>query len=155
MSLIQQWGNAAWILIHVLCEKLKSEECSIQNIYELRDVLFVICYNLPCPICSKHARDNLIIVNIREINSKERIIDFFYQFHNLVNSQLQKPIQSRENVLIQYKQYRTIDVVTNFINVFRRMNQSNFRMMAVLIQNNMAVDKLINFLNNKNYIFNA
>ena len=49
----QQWGNSIWYLFHGLAHKLNIEhEDEIPNIV---NYFYNICFNLPCDHCSIHA----------------------------------------------------------------------------------------------------
>ena len=84
----KQWGNACWYLFHTLAEKLKPEyEKDIPII--IRNILS-ICKNLPCPVCSSHAKRHIMNIKINNINTKTELKLFLFNFHNNVNKQLGK-----------------------------------------------------------------
>ena len=78
------WGEPTWFLFHTLAEKVKEEE--FQNIrVELLNIIYSICSNLPCPVCSTHAKQHLNGTNFNNIQTKQQLKDFFFHFHNIVN----------------------------------------------------------------------
>jgi len=154
MSLIQEWGNAAWFTFHTLSEKLKDEYNTPNAIAELRNVLIYICFNLPCPVCSEHAKNKINQVNLNEIYSKDILKDFFYELHNTINVDLNKPIYSRGDFEDMYGRANTRAIVSYFIQVFRRINSGNFKMMMTKMDTDSCIDSLINYLNENAYKFN-
>ena len=122
----QEWGNATWYLFHTLAEKLKPEFSSESG--ELFRQMKLLCGNLPCPDCAKHAIDTLSSANARAINSKEDITEFIWQFHNKVNARTGRPQFSREESHRKYSRAITRIIFTNFISVFK-MNARNDKAM--------------------------
>lgn len=154
MTLIEEWGNAAWFLIHTMPEKLKDQHASLNEIVELRNMLINVCYNLPCPICSSHAKNKIAQVNLNEISSKEILKQFFFKLHNTINDDLNKPRYSWQEFVNRYCLANTRNVVLYFIQVFRRINSGNFTMMVTKMGTDTSVDALINYLNHNAHKFN-
>ena len=79
-----QWGPPTWMFIHTLAEKVKEDQFPkigqqiIANIQQ-------ICYNLPCPDCADHAKIFWSKVKVRNIQSKNDLINLLYVFHNCIN----------------------------------------------------------------------
>lgn len=155
MTLIQEWGNAAWFLFHALSEKIKDEYDSSKDITELRNVLVNICYNLPCPVCCEHAKNKINQVNLNEIHSKERLRRFFYELHNTINHDLNKSIYSWSECEEKYARANTGAIVSYFIQTFRRINSGNFKMMMTKMNTDSCIDSLINYLNSNAYKINS
>lgn len=154
MSLIQEWGNAAWFIFHTLSEKLKDEYNTPNTITELRNILISICFNLPCPVCSEHAKNKINQVNLNEISSKDILKHFFYELHNTINVDLNKPIYSRDDFEDRYGRANTRAIVSYFIQVFRRINSGNFKMMMTKMNTESCIESLISYLNENAYKFN-
>lgn len=107
------WGNATWYLFHTLAEKI-NEEYFLEKKKEFFDFISIICKNLPCPDCAEDATIILKNVNFNNIQSKDNLIDFFYQFHNKVNVKLKKPIFEKDD-LNKYKNANTFNIIKNFL----------------------------------------
>ena len=154
MTLIQEWGNAAWFLIHTMPEKLKDEHASPNEIAELRNVLINICYNLPCPVCSSHAKSKIAQVNLNEISSKEIMKNFFFKLHNTINNDLNKTTYSWQEFENRYCLANTREIVLYFIQIFRRINSGNFKMLMTKMETDSSIDNLVNYLNHNAHKFN-
>ena len=147
----KEWGNATWNLFHTLAEKI-NEEYFLDNKIEFFSIINIICKNLPCPECAEDSNAILKTANLSNINSKQDLQDFFFQFHNKVNAKLKKPIFNSDE-LIKYKLAITVKIIQNFLNIYfkRRYNEK------LLIQS-FSVNKvetqiknfLINLINNNN-----
>ena len=64
-----------------------------------------MCYNLPCSMCRKHATNYISRVRLDEINTKSKLIDYLYKFHNFVNSRLGKPYYAKDH-LVKYNRLK-------------------------------------------------
>jgi len=154
MTLIQEWGNAAWFLIHTMSEKLKDDHDSYNEIFELRDVLVNVCYNLPCPVCSNHAKNKIARVNLNDISSKETMKRFFFELHNTINDDLNKTRYSWQEFQNLYCLANTKEIVLYFIQIFRRINSGNLVMMLTKTDTDESVNRLIYYLNHNAHKFN-
>jgi len=85
------WGPIVWSFFHVFAQQI-NEDFFIKNKSSCLSLLENICYTLPCPICSDHAKTFLKNYNFKYIKTKNELILFFYKFHNSVNLRLKKPI---------------------------------------------------------------
>ena len=52
---------------------------------ELLNNIYSICVNLPCPVCSAHAKEYMEKINFNTIRTKEDLKNMLFQFHNNVN----------------------------------------------------------------------
>ena len=113
----KDWGNAVWYLFHTLAEKLKPEFATPAELRILVDHITSICDNLPCPFCQTHAMGYLRTVNKNTISeSKEKLIDFLWNFHNNVNRRIKAKSFTKEE-LEKYKTANTGAIVSHFIKV--------------------------------------
>jgi hypothetical protein len=96
-----EWGEPTWFLFHTLAEKIKEEE--FQNIrVEFLNIIYSICSNLPCPICSTHAKKHLNSTNFNNIQTKQQLKDFFFHFHNTVNQRKNYLLFDYQNINEKY-----------------------------------------------------
>ena len=146
----KEWGNATWYLFHTLAEKI-NEKYFIEHKSEFFNIINIICKNLPCPDC---AEDSIIILksaNINNIQTKDNLKEFFFQFHNKVNTKLKKPIFNKDN-LIKYKLKITINILKYFLqHFFTRTYNEKLLIQSFSVNNTeMLIKKyLIDLFNNK------
>ena len=108
-----QWGPPTWTLLHTMAEKIKDERYSIIG-RQLFNYILQICYNLPCPECSSHAKMFLTKVNANNLSTKNDLKTLLFVFHNTVNRRKQKPLSQIEELEI-YKTKNIINVFNEFI----------------------------------------
>lgn len=121
------WGPPTWRLFHTLAAKVKEENFALVK-DEMIQLITRVCDNLPCPECRAHAMQNIKRANLRNIVSKELLIDFLYSFHNKVNAATGKRIYGKEELDI-YDRYSTLKVINAFIETYNK-SQFNVKMMA-------------------------
>jgi hypothetical protein len=95
------WGHPIWLFFHALSYKIKEESFPLVG-QELLRLIHGIATNLPCPVCSDHARIYMKNINFLSIQTKEQFINFLFQFHNAVNSRKGYPLFPREEVDAKY-----------------------------------------------------
>jgi hypothetical protein len=115
--MIEDWGPYTWYMFHTLAYKIKDEYFDDYK-EEFCSLLQKVAVNLPCPYCSKHAIQYFRRFNIKTIQNKGEVIDFFYEFHNEVNGRLKKSIYDKEQLNNKYKDSNTIQSINIFINRF-------------------------------------
>ena len=135
-----KWGAPTWTFLHTLVEQFKDTSFRTMR-QELFRVIFTICTNLPCPICSKHAQEYLGKININSIQTKQDMIHMVFAFHNEVNkrkSVAQFPIDG----LDKYKSGNYKAITNNFI-VFFQEKTRNIHLIAdeMYRQRNIAIVK--------------
>jgi hypothetical protein len=118
------WGPPTWIFLHTLAEKIKeSEFSSIKN--EIIFNIILICKNLPCPDCSKHAMNFWNnTVNLNKIIVKQDLINVLFTFHNVVNNRKHLLKYRFENLNI-YKQKNLLNTFNNFAKKFHTKGNMN------------------------------
>ena len=87
MSGIYQWAPPTWIFFHYFANKI-NEKFFISNRKECLDIIKLICNNLPCTECTKHAKRFMLTVNETNIKTKQDLINMLFCFHNIVNKRL-------------------------------------------------------------------
>lgn len=127
------WGRITWFMFHIMAEKIKPEFFTIARKY-LVDFVMQISYNLPCPICSEHARQNLARVNFNNVMTKEDFKHFIFAFHNKVNMDTNKQVETLD-VLEKYKNANLDKIIEIFIYVHNRESYSNKLMMRKHMKN--------------------
>ena len=117
------WGPPTWIFLHVLAEKIKDEEFA--NVSS-QLILFItqICYNLPCPECSEHAKRFWANVKTNNIKHKSDLINVLFVFHNIVNKRKNyRPFKYQD--MQYYKTRKIIQCYNNFSKNFNTTGNMN------------------------------
>ena len=151
MAAIEEWGNATWYLFHTLAFKLKEEYNDI--IPELCNHIVQICRHLPCPDCRSHATQTLANCRKGNIKSKENLIIFLLQFHNIVNQRLKKPLFSREEHDKLYSRANTRLIVSNF-SIIMSKNANNSKAMLDTFSRKRVVSQFLNYIYSVHFKFN-
>jgi hypothetical protein len=135
-----KWGAPTWTFLHTLVEQFKDTSFRAMR-QELFRIIFTICTNLPCPICSKHAQEYLGKININSIQTKQDMIHMLFVFHNEVNkrkSVAQFPIDGLDT----YKSGNYKAITNNFMLFFQEKTR-NIHLIAdeMFRQRNVAIVK--------------
>jgi len=142
---IDIWGPNVWFFLHGLAEKIKEDkfnECK-SNLIEL---IKLICFNLPCPECSKDAENLLKKTNINAINKKEDLKKYIFNFHNHINKKLNKNIFLYENLDSKYCNINIYKTFNNIIHIYS-LNSNNPKLMQYSIIRRRSIIKLNNYFN--------
>ena len=135
-----KWGAPTWTFLHTLVEQFKDASFRAMR-QDLFRIIFTICTNLPCPICSKHALEYFGNINANSIQTKQDMIHMLFVFHNEVNkrkSVAQFPIDG----LDKYKSGNYKAITNNFI-IFFQEKTRNIHLIAdeMYRQRNIALVK--------------
>ncbi len=123
----KEWGNATWFLFHTLAQQIREEEFSNEKSRLIRFVQNT-CSHLPCPVCAADASHIISRAYVDKIKTKDDFIEFLRQFHNIVNTKLDKPAMSAEEVNTKYKKARLDLVIKNFFNLLT-VSYGNMKML--------------------------
>ena len=121
------WGPTTWTFFHVLAEKM-NEDFFIKNKNEVISIIINISSNLPCPLCSEHAKKVLGVNNTRLIKTKIDLINFLHFFHNTVNTRNKKELFKSED-LVKYKNI-SLNIAFHNFKIFytKSYNKSSFQL---------------------------
>lgn len=123
-----KWGEPTWFLFHTLAEKVKEDHFNLIR-KEFLDIIFTICSNLPCPICTKHAISHLRGINFNSIQTKQQLKDLLFQFHNIVNQKKNFSLFDYSQLDQKYSKANTNLIITNFIHFYGDKNK-NMKLIA-------------------------
>jgi hypothetical protein len=143
------WGKPIWFLFHTLAQKVKSESFPIVR-EGLLNIIYSICANLPCPVCSNHAVEYFNKINFNNIKSKEELIQTLYVFHNEVNKKKKFDMFSFTDLEKKYGSAVTKNIILHFMYNFEKKNYN-----AKTMHNEFHKKNLINTLKvwlNDNFI---
>jgi hypothetical protein len=145
-----KWGEPTWFLFHTLSYKIKDEYFSqIKN--DFLNICFIICRNLPCPLCAEHATQYIQNINVNAIQTKEQLKDLFFEFHNTLNKKKGFQIFQKINLDEKYSKAITVNIIHNFIHHFRDKSKSIRNIANDFFREKTLV--LINQWFNKNIIY--
>ena len=124
----KEWGNATWALFHTLAQQIKEDEFIKER---ARLITFVkrTCAHLPCPVCAADASNIMSRAYDHLIETKDDFIEFLRQFHNIVNTKLNKPAMSAEEVTAKYTRARLDLILQNFFNILT-ISYGNMKMLV-------------------------
>jgi hypothetical protein len=118
-----KWGEPTWFLLHTLAEKVKNDSFSlIRN--ELLSNIYTICTNLPCPVCSEHAKHYLNSINFNTILTKQDLKIILFNFHNQLNAKKGFPIFMENDLNEKYSKANTVNIIYNFMDSFLDKNRT-------------------------------
>ena len=107
------WGEPTWYLFHTIASRI--DENFYKNNYQMIwNFIKDTCSTLPCPYCRLHASNYVSKIRLNNVNTKEKLIDVLFTFHNTVNRNTGKTIFKKEE-LIKYKHAN----VTKIFNLFQ------------------------------------
>jgi hypothetical protein len=139
-----KWGAPTWYLFHTLAEKIKEEDfTSLRK--EMLDIIYSICVNLPCPICSKHATEYMKSINFNVITTKEQLKNMLLVFHNEVNQRKGVPIFTRAELDKKYSKSNTVLIIRNFMHFFQPKSY-NIKLIADELQRRTFISHLNQWL---------
>ena len=91
------WGTPTWYLFHSIAAKI-NEEYYKNNYKMVWQFIKLVCSQLPCPYCRSHAMSYVNKINDTQVNTKEKLIDILYNFHNHANTNSGSKQYSKENL---------------------------------------------------------
>jgi hypothetical protein len=128
-SIKMRWGKPTWHFFHIFSAKIK-DDFFRQNRTVILEILSGICGVLPCPICSKHASEYLMTNRFSQIQTKAELVEFFYNFHNVVNGRKGYQQYPREQLSVyESSSISFINACRLFIHHFEDRHRS-FKLMA-------------------------
>ena len=96
------WGTPTWYLFHSIAAKI-NEEYYKNNYKMVWQFIKSVCSQLPCPYCRSHALLYVNKINDTQVNTKEKLIDILYNFHNHVNTNSGSKQYSKEKLDVYKK----------------------------------------------------
>ena len=122
------WGAPTWYFFHTIAAKIKPEEFQKYKL-QILEIIQTVCYNLPCPSCTEHAKQYIQKMSPTSIMCKDDLIKFLFVFHNNVNERKRKPVFSYGELIEKYKTANLINITNNFLYYFK-MEHHSVRMIA-------------------------
>ena len=121
------WGPTTWTFFHVLAEKI-NEDFFLKYKNDVLQIIVKISSNLPCPICSQHAKLVTSKQNLKLIKDKKDLIKFLNYFHNTVNIRNGKKLFDMKD-MDKYKNVNFKIAIHNFLVFYTKSyNTSSFQL---------------------------
>jgi hypothetical protein len=113
------WGPILWVFLHTLSMTYNAPITT-----ELLTMIELIIKNTPCETCSnesiKYLNENLF--TLETITTVEDLQVYLFNFHNVINKYMNKPIYEINNF---YKEYSSIDFISVYNEFLRMYYMSN------------------------------
>lgn len=118
-----KWGPPTWLYLHTIAEKVKGT--SFQQIRkDLFRIIYTICTNLPCPMCSNHAKEYFSKINVESIRTKNDLKQFLFVFHNSVNTRKGLKLFSYSDLDETYSKGDYIAITNNFMKFYQEKSRN-------------------------------
>lgn len=132
MNYTKYWAPCTWTLFHTLVEK--SINNNLYTIQFIKRIIKTICYNLPCPECTEHAREHIksdyAFNNISTLNALKL---WLFNFHNKLNREKNTP-EFKLKQLDKYNNYKLSEVIylwSKYYKIYNVELHSNIKKKAV------------------------
>jgi len=117
------WGPPTWLYLHTMAEKVK--ETSFKEIRaDMFRIIHLICTNLPCPMCSNHAKEYFSKVNIQSIQTKDDMKKFLFVFHNSVNTRKNLKLFAYSDLDEKYNKGDYVAITNNFMKFYQEKTRN-------------------------------
>ena len=118
-----KWGPPTWLYLHTMAEKVK--ETSFQQIRaDMFRIICTICTNLPCSMCSNHAKEYLSKINVQSIQTKDDMKQFLFVFHNSVNARKQFKLFQYSDLTETYSKGDYKAITNNFMRFYQEKTRN-------------------------------
>lgn len=117
------WGPPTWIMFHTMAEKI-DEQFFSQNSLNILQIIQTISSNLPCELCSNHAKQYMNKVRFNTIRTKDDFKRFLFDFHNDVNKRKGYPLFEISQLKTQYTDREIKQCVYEFMIHFQKKTRN-------------------------------
>lgn len=121
---MDKWGPNIWKYLHTYTI-LINENHFIKHKNAIILHLTTVSTNLPCPICSSHAKEYLTNNKLRNINDKESLVKLFFDFHNTVNKNKHKEQQTID-ILYLYQDNDIRECASKYLQTWLKASSSRY-----------------------------
>lgn len=116
--MISDWSHPTWELIHTAAFHLAKKPGDVHQYLRLLRRFFKV---LPCPVCSHHA-SLLVEKQATPITSHKALCIALWQFHNAVNTRLNKQEFTWVRYVSKYSTSNVTAVISRFAKVFGNLS---------------------------------
>ena len=100
--MIEYWGPITWVFLHTISFSYPNKPTKIQMLLYLKFLNLINTF-IQCPICKRHFRELLHKYPIlSNIDSRDKLIHYFFMLHNIVNHRLGKKDFSNNELYNKY-----------------------------------------------------
>lgn len=147
----QMWGNTIWFLFHTILYKIKEDDF----LKVKKDIIFIIiniCNSLPCPECKEDANNILKKINLDNMNDKNELEKFIFNFHNHVNKKLNKKEFKFEDLKI-YEKANINSIIYNLNLIYNsnsnipQLMSESFHRTYILPKINESIKNILKYIN--------
>jgi hypothetical protein len=142
------WGEPTWFFLHTIAHKVRDFNAVRVG---LLGIIYQVCTNLPCPMCSQHAKTYLDSINFNTIQTKEQLKHMLFTFHNVVNARKGVPLFSSSELDAKYSLAVTRNIFSNFIGYFKDRHRSPGMIADDLFRSRLALNFVTWFNKNGAY----
>lgn len=141
------WGKYIWYFFHILAEKVTEEGYIILKT-EICEIIESICNHLPCIICTEHASKYIkYTLNSQNLNTKNKLKDYLFKFHNDVNTRLNKEQFTDFDI---YKK-GNLNVSINYFKIVYLKSYDPYRGFIETLTRKFIIQRIDKLLLNKQY----
>lgn len=124
------WGTPMWTFIHTFTIKI-NEVFFIHNRAKIINILKILFECIPCEHCKSHAMKYIKRNDMVQITNKQQCIDYFVDFHNVVNKNLGKLLFNFD-VYDIYQKLDTWNITVNMYNMVVSRRTSSKHMLDAI-----------------------
>ena len=141
------WSAPLWESFHYLCANCDD---NITEINKVKHIIILFIYIIPCIICKTHAINYINKHKLNNINTKENLSTFMYDFHNIVKTTKSRQQSFPISILKKYKKSNKQFIMAKiniaihhclqhtrqlprYINIFRKRSASIIKLLDTLI----------------------
>ena len=102
------WGPSLWYVMHTLANKSGNQTSYILQLDEINiwiNIIKTLHNIMPCALCASHYKEWILKTNLRKLHEykglqlQEWLQNFWYVFHNNVNTKTNKPEFIKDGLL--------------------------------------------------------
>jgi len=117
------WGAPTWTALHTMAEKI-DEHFFAKNSLSVLKIIQAICYNLPCELCSNHAKQYMNKISFSTVRTNDDFKRFLFDFHNEVNKRKGYPSYTIERLHTEYKNREIKQTIYEFMFHFQKKTRN-------------------------------
>jgi hypothetical protein len=140
------WGEPTWFFLHTIAHKVRDFNAVR---VQLLGIIYQVCTNLPCPMCSQHAKTYLDSINFNTIQTREQLKQMLFTFHNVVNTRKGYSLFSSNELDAKYALAVTRNIFSNFIGHFKDSHRSPGMIADDLFRSRLALNFIAWFNTNR------
>ena len=146
------WGPVVWTFLHTLAAKLKEDSFPVIRA-DIVGLIKTVCHEIPCPNCQEHASEYMSKVYWDRIKCKKDLITMLWEFHNIVNMRLRKPLFSLEDCEARYQKAMTSRVFAAVVGALSHERQGVVGTLGSKVARRGAIAKISTYLTNNSAHF--